>query len=141
MDLRGLVRAVLVPHGGEDSELGERGLAADQRQNALVFFRLEAVLGDEFGRNLNFAGHYAAAAWPKPIIRRKSTPNYAAWATCATRPANSPRPSVGPTAASTWFSGCGIRPSTLRFSESTPAIALVAPLKFQFGSGTPAGDV
>src|SRR5262249_16134392 len=36
-------------------------------------------------------------------------------------------------------SGCGIRPSTLPLSLSTPAMALVAPLTFQAGSSAPSG--
>ena len=54
MDLRGLVRAVLVPHRREDAELGERRLAADQLANALVFVGLEAVRGDQRRRDLDF---------------------------------------------------------------------------------------
>src|SRR5205085_1043313 len=65
----------------------------------------------------------------------------AAYAQCATRPANSPRPSVQPTDDSTWFSGCGIRPSTLSFSLSTPAMELSAPFTFDFGSRLPSPSV
>ena len=46
--LRALVGAVLVPHGREDAELGQRRLAADQVEDALVFVRLQPVVGDEF---------------------------------------------------------------------------------------------
>ena len=55
------------------------------------------------------------------------------------QPANRPRPSVGPIAASTWFSGCGIMPSTLPRSLRMPAMALVAPLTFQSGSSAAVG--
>ena len=49
MHLGGLVRAVLVPHGREDAELGQARLAPDQLEDALVFVRLEAVFGDQRG--------------------------------------------------------------------------------------------
>ena len=54
MDLRGFVRAMLVPHRREDAELGERRLAPDQIEDALIFVGLEAVLGDEFRRDADF---------------------------------------------------------------------------------------
>ena len=54
--LRGLVRAMLVPHRREDAELGEARLAADQLENALVFLRLEAVFGDQRGSDGRFVG-------------------------------------------------------------------------------------
>ena len=41
---RRLVRAVLVPHRRDDAELGQRRLAADQVDEALVLVRLQAVL-------------------------------------------------------------------------------------------------
>src|SRR6516165_6513376 len=66
---------------------------------------------------------------------------YAARAKCSVNPANSPRPSVEPSAASTWFSGWGIKPSTLPELLTTPAIAFVAPLTFQAGSREPSGSV
>ncbi len=47
--LGGLVGAVLVPHGREDAELGKGRFAADQVQDALIFIRLQAVGGDQFG--------------------------------------------------------------------------------------------
>src|SRR5262245_35212106 len=124
MDFRGLVRAVLVPHGRENAELGERRLAADELQDPVVFVRLEAVLGDKLGRNAD-------------IIRDH---DYAARSSASVSPANNPRPSVGPITASTWFSGCGIMPSTLPRSFRMPAIALMAPLWFQFGSIMPSGE-
>ncbi len=52
-------------------------------------------------------------------------------------PANSPRPSVQPMMSSTWFSGCGIMPSTLPRSLTMPAIECAAPLKLE-GSSTDA---
>jgi len=43
-------------------------------------------------------------------------------------PSNSARPSVPPSSGSTTRSGCGIRPSTLRFSLRMPAIFRALPL-------------
>ena len=45
---RVLVRAVLAPHYGENSQLGKIWLAAQNFLNALEFFRGEAVLPDKF---------------------------------------------------------------------------------------------
>ena len=58
MHLRGLVRAVLVPHRREDAELGEARLAADQLEDALILVRLEAVLGDQRGGDGGFVGNH-----------------------------------------------------------------------------------
>src|SRR5262245_4560487 len=124
MNFRGFVRAVLVPHGRKNAKFGERGFAADEFQDSVVFVRLEAVLGDKLGSNAD-------------IIRDHG---YAARSSASVSPANNPRPSVGPIAASTWFSGCGIMPSTLPRSFRMPAIALIAPLWFQFGSIMPSGE-
>src|SRR2546423_7067550 len=123
---------MLVPHRREDAELGDGRLAADQLENALVFVGLETMLGDQLGSDLRLVRNHGA--W-------LSLGNHAACAKCATSPANSPRPSVQPTAFSTWFSGCGIRPSTLSFSLSTPAIELRAPFTFQFASRFPSASV
>ena len=58
VDARRLVGTVLVPHRREDAELGEGRLAPDQLQDALVFVRLEAVAGDEVGRDFGLVeGH------------------------------------------------------------------------------------
>ena len=62
MDLRGFVRAVLVPHRREDAELGEARRAADQLEDALVLVRLEAVLGDQFRRDGGFVGDHRQRA-------------------------------------------------------------------------------
>ena len=61
MHLRGLVRAMLVPHRREDAELGDGRLAADQLEDALVFVRLEAMFGNEFGGDFGLAGHHYSA--------------------------------------------------------------------------------
>src|SRR5262245_45361610 len=124
MNFRGFVRAVLVPHGRENAELGERRFPANELQDPVVFVLLEAVLGDKLGSHAD-------------IIRDHG---YAARSNASASPANNPRPSVGPIAASTWFSGCGIMPSTLPRSFRMPAIALMAPLWFQFGSIKPSGE-
>ena len=46
---RGLVGAVLVPHGREDAEFGQRRLPVQKPQNAGVFVRLDAVRLDQGG--------------------------------------------------------------------------------------------
>ena len=81
--LRGFVRAMLVPHCGEDAELGDRGLASDQFQNPLVLVGLQAMFGDEFGRDLDGVGNIHAASRTVLML------------------SNRPRPSVGPIAGST----------------------------------------
>ena len=101
------------------------GVAADQLEDARIFVRLEAVLGDQLGRDGGFVGAprwLAASVTPPaeiPPARRTAAP-------------------VGPAqrAASTRFSGCGIMPSTLPRSLMMPAMACMAPLGFQ--SGRPA---
>ena len=64
----------------------------------------------------------------------------AARARWSASPANSPRPSVQPIAGSTWFSGCGIIPSTFPRSLTMPAMALSEPLWFQSRSTLPFGS-
>ncbi len=49
VEARGLVRAVLVPHGREDAEFGEARRAPDEGEDALVLVRLQAVGSHEFG--------------------------------------------------------------------------------------------
>ncbi len=49
MQPRGFVGAVFAPHDGEDSELDDGGLAAENGKDPLVLVALEAVLGDELG--------------------------------------------------------------------------------------------
>ena len=56
----GFVGTMLVPHGGENAEFGQRRLAADQLQNTLIFIRLQTVLGDEFGGDCDGIFHQAA---------------------------------------------------------------------------------
>ena len=124
MHLGGLVRAVLVPHGREDAELGQRRLAADQVEDALVLVRLEAVLGDQLGGDGGVGITLFTPRVPAPPPGRR---------TCRGR--RSSRCS-----ASTWFSGCGIMPSTLPRSLTMPAMALMAPLWFQFGSIMPSAS-
>ena len=46
---RGFVGAVLAPHDREDAELGQRGLAAEDLEQPLVFVGREPVLGDDLG--------------------------------------------------------------------------------------------
>src|SRR5690348_13188072 len=126
MNARGFVRAVLVPHRRENSEFGECRHPADQFQNAIVLVRLEPVAGDEFGGDLRFISRHLIGQ--------------AARSRCATSPANRPRPSVQPMMSSTWFSGCGIMPSTLPCSLITPAIECAAPFIFARPSTAPFGE-
>ena len=51
MDARALVAAMLGPHDRENAEFDEVGLAAEGVEDAVIFFRSEAMLGDDFGRN------------------------------------------------------------------------------------------
>ena len=67
--LRRLVGAVLVPHGREDAELGQRRLAADQLEDALVFVGLQPVGGDEVGRD---GGGGVHAGVQQPLEQRAS---------------------------------------------------------------------
>jgi hypothetical protein len=58
VDFRRLVRAVLVPHGREDAELGESRRAPDKREEALILLGLEAVLGNQLRGDFGFVrGH------------------------------------------------------------------------------------
>ena len=60
----------------------------------------------------------------------------------AKRPAmlsNNGNPSVPSMAGSTWFSGCGITPSTRRFGDRTPAMPRALPLRFASGVASPRG--
>ena len=52
-DARGFVGAVLAPHDREDAEFADRRLAAEDFEQALVLVRLEAVLGDDLGRDFS----------------------------------------------------------------------------------------
>ena len=61
--LRTLVGAMLVPHGGEDTELGQRGLATDEVEDALVFVGLQAVVGDEIWRDGGLVASVHGSAW------------------------------------------------------------------------------
>src|SRR5829696_1951568 len=97
MEAGRFVGAVLVPHRRDDAELGQGRRAADEADETLVLVGLEAVLLDEFGRDLDVVAHL------EPQV--------------ATRLSNRPRPSVPPTRSSIRFSGCGIIPRTLSRSE------------------------
>src|SRR4051812_702973 len=46
---------MLVPHGREDAELGDRGLAADEIEDALILVRLEAMRCDQFRADVGLA--------------------------------------------------------------------------------------
>ena len=47
---------MLGPHGGDDAELGESGVAADQRDEARVFLGFEAMSDGERLVDLGFRG-------------------------------------------------------------------------------------
>ena len=49
VNARGFVGTMLVPHRRENAELGECRRAADERKDALVFVRLQAMRGNELG--------------------------------------------------------------------------------------------
>ncbi len=110
--LGGLVRAVLVPHGRKDAELGEARLAADQVEDALVFVRLQPVRGDQLGRNGKRVGDghaellrrvpsqhgarsvptFGSRLKPPPRSSRRPMPSASHRPRCARRPN---RPSAG----------------------------------------------
>jgi hypothetical protein len=54
--LRVLVRAVLVPEGADDAELGEGRFAAEHRDETLVLFGGQPVLGDQRRSDARVAG-------------------------------------------------------------------------------------
>ena len=114
--LRALVGTVLVPHRREDAKLGEGRFSPDQGEDLVVFFRLEAMFGDQFGGNLYGIGNHAAAS---------------------SRLSNSGRPSVPPSSGSIRSSGWGIMPSTLPASLRMPAILLSEPLGLAAGVTLP----
>ena len=59
------VRAVLAPHHREDAEFANQRFASEDIEEALIFLRFEAVLGDGFGRDLRrgLGGHRALVKW------------------------------------------------------------------------------
>ena len=85
MNLGGFIRAVLVPHRRKDAELGQGRLTPDQIEQTLVLVGLEAVFGDESGGDFDGSIH----------------DSHATFSNASVNPANSPRPSVRPIAAST----------------------------------------
>src|SRR5262249_11393773 len=56
MDPRGLVGAVLAPHGRENAELDQTRLAAENLQDPLILLLRGVVLGDELWRDRHAAG-------------------------------------------------------------------------------------
>jgi hypothetical protein len=56
MDFRGFVRAMLIPHGRENAEFGDRRLAAHERKNALIFFGREPVRRHQRGADFRPLG-------------------------------------------------------------------------------------
>ena len=56
---------MLAPHHREDAKLADQRFAAEDIEQALIFLGLEAVLGDDFGRDLRrgLGGHRALVKW------------------------------------------------------------------------------
>ncbi len=84
VNLGGFIGAVLIPHGGEDAELGEARCATDQLQDSVVLVRLQAVLGDQLRRDFRLAGNHSEL---KSVRDRQNNnePRFVVLAT-ATRP-------------------------------------------------------
>ena len=59
MNPRRFIGAMLVPHRRENAEFGECRRAADEREDARIFVRLQAMRGNEFGGDFGFksCGH------------------------------------------------------------------------------------
>ncbi len=70
---RGLVRAMLVPHRRDDAELGQRRVAADERPEAVVLVRFEAVLGHKLGRDRDIVAEHAAVSTNRPTTADPDT--------------------------------------------------------------------
>src|SRR5579884_3878020 len=109
MQPRALVRAVLAPHDAEDAEFGIARLAAEDRDDLVVFLRRELVLSDEIRRD----GRRAHARTAAAIID---------W--------NTTSPSHEPISGSVASSGCGIIPITFRSRFRMPAISRSEPFGF-----------
>src|SRR5271157_5539262 len=58
---RRLVGAVLAPHHAEDAQLGERRLAPERFQNAVVFFRRDPMVAEHFWSDAWFLGDAGCA--------------------------------------------------------------------------------
>jgi hypothetical protein len=54
VDLAGFVGAVLAPHHGEDAELGDVGIAAEDFLDAGIFVAGDTVFGGDFGSDFYF---------------------------------------------------------------------------------------
>ncbi len=62
MHFRGFVGAMLVPHRRDDAEFGEARIAADERAKTLVLVGLQAVFGNQRGRDLRLVRDHRHAA-------------------------------------------------------------------------------
>ena len=58
---RRLVGAVLAPHHAEDAQLGERRLAPERLQNAVVFFWRDSMVAEHFWSDGGFLGDAGCA--------------------------------------------------------------------------------
>src|SRR5690348_2693707 len=106
MCTRGLVGAVLAPHHRKNAQFDEIRRASQERFDACVFFVRKSVLANDLGRDVVASGHDSDSS----------------------RLSNRARPSVPPSSGSQTRSGCGMSPSTLRFSLRMPAMLRTEPL-------------
>ena len=108
MGAGGFVGAMLAPHHAEDAQLDHAGLAAHQPQDAVIFGVRKPVLADDLRRDGSSAVALMTGLQPGSGTGRGRR--------------------CGPSSGSTTRSGCGIRPSTLRFSLMMPAMLRAEPL-------------
>ena len=131
MHARALVAAVLRPHHREQAELQQVGLAAHQLLDALVLVRLDAVAFENGAvDHCHTREAWALGAWGLEARRSAFTAD-----------ASTTRPSALPSASSEARSGCGIRPTTLRWRLQMPAMLLSEPFGFQSAPTSPAALV
>ena len=134
MQTGGLIGTMLVPHRRKNTEFGQAGGAANQRQNALIFIRLETMLGNQIRCDVRIVPvtfARIACHTTRSIHSRNGQSEVSKRLQChaaLARLAKRPRPSVPPMMSSIRFSGCGIMPRTRRFSDKMPAISLIDPL-------------
>jgi hypothetical protein len=73
MDFRGFVRAMLVPHRREDTELGEAWFPADQLDDAHVFVGRKTVFGDQLRGNGRIVGKHGLIEFDVIVMAGHST--------------------------------------------------------------------
>src|SRR5437763_850306 len=132
---------MLVPHRRHDAELGDRRLAPDEPDEALILVGLEPMLSNELGsdvrrRGIHCAQTFISESWMtsiSPAARThlsfvRSASHLLSSHAASNRLSNIGRQSVEPWSGSIMFSGCGIMPMTLPRSFMMPAMSLTAPL-------------